>query len=65
MEVDFLIRKDKKIIPIEAKSGKTFAIKSLRNFKTKFTNIEDFKFTENYSHSRIKKYTPIIIGTYQ
>lgn len=38
MEVDFLIRKDKKIIPIEAKSGKTFAIKSLRNFKTKFTN---------------------------
>ncbi len=38
MEIDFLIRKDKKVVPIEAKSGKTFAIKSLQNFKTKFTN---------------------------
>lgn len=38
MEIDFLIRKDRKVIPIEAKSGKTFAIKSLQNFKTKFTN---------------------------
>ncbi len=38
MEIDFLIRKDRKVIPIEAKSGKTFAIKSLQAFKTKFTN---------------------------
>lgn len=38
MEIDFLIRKDRKVIPIEAKSGKAFAIKSLQNFKTKFTN---------------------------
>lgn len=38
MEIDFIIRKNRKIIPIEAKSGKTFAIKSLRNFKAKFTN---------------------------
>ena len=38
MEIDFLIRKDRKVIPIEAKSGKTFAIKSLQNFKAKFTN---------------------------
>ena len=38
MEIDFLIRKDKKVIPIEAKSGKNFAAKSLVNFKKKFTN---------------------------
>lgn len=38
MEIDFLIRKDRKVIPIEAKSGKTFAIKSLQKFKAKFTN---------------------------
>ncbi|MBQ9015706.1 MAG: hypothetical protein IJ109_06235 [Firmicutes bacterium] len=38
MEIDFLIRKDRKVIPIEAKSGKTFAIKSLEKFKKKFTN---------------------------
>lgn len=38
MEIDFLIRKERKVIPIEAKSGKTFAIKSLQNFKTKFSN---------------------------
>ena len=38
MEVDFLIRKDRKVIPIEAKSGKSFAIKSLQKFKTKFSN---------------------------
>ncbi len=37
MEIDFLIRKDKKVIPIEAKSGKDYAIKSLQNFKTKFS----------------------------
>ena len=29
---------ERKVIPIEAKSGKTFAIKSLQNFKTKFSN---------------------------
>ena len=33
-----MIRKDRKVIPIEAKSGKTFAIKSLQKFKAKFTN---------------------------
>ena len=38
IEIDFLIRKDKKIIPIEAKSGKTYTIKSLTKFKTKFSN---------------------------
>lgn len=38
MEIDFLIRKDKKIIPIEAKSGKEYTIKSLGKFKKKFTN---------------------------
>ncbi|MCR5587313.1 MAG: ATP-binding protein, partial [Lachnospiraceae bacterium] len=38
MEIDFLIRKNRKVIPIEAKSGKVKAIKSLTRFKTKFTN---------------------------
>ena len=38
MEIDFLIRKGRKVVPIEAKAGKTFAIKSLQNFKTKFSN---------------------------
>lgn len=38
MEIDFLIRVKRKVIPIEAKSGKNFAVKSLRNFKSKFTN---------------------------
>lgn len=38
MEIDFLIRKDKKVIPIEAKSGEKFAAKSLVNFKKKFTD---------------------------
>ena len=37
MEIDFLIRKDKKVIPIEAKSGKNFAVKSLQAFKSKFS----------------------------
>lgn len=37
MEIDFLIRKNRKVIPIEAKSGKSFAVKSLDNFKKKFT----------------------------
>lgn len=38
MEVDFLIRKDRKVIPIEAKSGKEYTTRSLLKFKTKFTN---------------------------
>ena len=38
MEIDFLIRKDRKVVPVEAKSGKSFAVKSLHNFKDKFTN---------------------------
>ncbi len=38
MEIDFLIRKSKKVVPVEVKSGREFAAKSLRNFKTKFSN---------------------------
>ena len=38
MEIDFLIRKAKKVVPVEVKSGREFAAKSLRNFKTKFSN---------------------------
>lgn len=38
MEIDFIIRKDRKIIPIEAKSGKDYTIKSLEKFKKKFSN---------------------------
>lgn len=38
MEIDFLIRKAKKVIPIEAKSGGGFALKSLEKFKAKFGN---------------------------
>ena len=38
MEIDFLIRKAKKVVPLEVKSGREFAAKSLRNFKTKFSN---------------------------
>ena len=38
MEIDFLIRKDKKVIPIEAKSGEKYTTKSLEKFKAKFTN---------------------------
>lgn len=38
MEVDFLIRKDRKVVPIEAKSGRSYAIRSLQNFKNKFNN---------------------------
>lgn len=37
MEIDFLIRRDKKVIPIEVKSGKNFSIKSLEKFKKKFS----------------------------
>jgi len=38
MEIDFLIRIDRKIVPIEAKSGKQYTTKSLLKFKEKFTN---------------------------
>jgi predicted AAA+ superfamily ATPase len=38
MEIDFLIRKDRKVVPIEAKSGEEKDIKSLTKFKSKFTN---------------------------
>ncbi len=38
MEIDFLIRKDKKVVPLEVKSGRELAAKSLRNFKTKFSD---------------------------
>lgn len=38
LEIDFLIRIDRKIIPIEAKSSKSYTTKSLKAFKTKFTN---------------------------
>ncbi len=37
-EIDFIIRKDRKIIPIEAKSGKEYTVKSLEKFKKKFSN---------------------------
>lgn len=36
MEVDFLIRSERKIIPIEAKSGKSYTTKSLQKFKSKY-----------------------------
>ena len=38
LEIDFLIRINKKITPIEAKSGKEYTTKSLDKFKKKFTN---------------------------
>lgn len=38
MEIDFLIRKDRKVIPIEAKSVKEYMVKSLEKFKKKFSN---------------------------
>ena len=38
MEIDFLIRIKRKIIPIEAKATKTYTAKSIRKFKEKFTN---------------------------
>ena len=37
-EVDFLIRKDRKVVPIEVKSGKDFEIKSLFRFKKRFSD---------------------------
>ena len=44
MEIDFLIRKEKKVVPVEVKSGREFAAKSLRNFKTKFSNRIGFQY---------------------
>ena len=38
IEIDFLIREGKKVIPIEVKSNKRFTIKSLTKFKNKFSN---------------------------
>ena len=38
LDIDFLIRKDKKVIPIEAKSGEKYTIKSLEKLKKKFSN---------------------------
>ncbi len=38
MEIDFLIRANRKVIPIEVKSGLSFTTKSLEKFKKKFTN---------------------------
>ena len=37
MEIDFLIRDKRKVVPIEAKSGKEKAARSLKKFKTKFS----------------------------
>lgn len=36
IEIDFLIRKDDKVIPIEVKSSNSFALYSLKKFKEKF-----------------------------
>jgi hypothetical protein len=38
MEIDFVIRRNKKIIPIEVKSGDKFTTVSLRKYKQMFTN---------------------------
>jgi len=38
MEIDFLLRKENKIIPVEIKSGTNKNIISLRKFKEKFRN---------------------------
>ena len=38
MEIDFLIRIKRKIVPIEAKATKNYTAKSIRKFKEKFTN---------------------------
>ena len=38
MEIDFLIRKDKKVIPIEVKSSSNYSIRSLEKFKEKYGN---------------------------
>lgn len=38
MEIDFLIRKGKKVIPIEVKSSSNYSIRSLEKFKEKYGN---------------------------
>ncbi|MCQ2913735.1 MAG: AAA family ATPase [Alphaproteobacteria bacterium] len=38
MEIDFIIRKNRKIIPIEVKSSRPYKINSLLKFKQKFSN---------------------------
>lgn len=38
MEIDFLIRMDRKVVPIEVKSGDKFSANSLMKFKKKFSN---------------------------
>ncbi len=38
MEIDFLIRQNRKVVPIEVKSGDRFSTKSLDKFKKKFNN---------------------------
>ena len=38
MEIDFLTIQNRKITPIEVKSGDTISIKSLKKFKETFTN---------------------------
>ena len=38
LEVDFLVRMDRKVVPIEAKSGKEYTVKSLLKFKEKFSD---------------------------
>lgn len=38
LEIDFLIRMDKKVIPIEVKSSNEYTTKSLEKFKKKFSN---------------------------
>ena len=38
LEIDFLIRLDRKVIPIEVKSSNEYTTKSLEKFKKKFSN---------------------------
>ena len=36
IEIDFLIRRDSKVIPVEVKSGDNFSLKSITKLKEKF-----------------------------
>lgn len=36
MEIDFLMRKGKKVVPLEVKSGKSLSIKSLERIKATY-----------------------------
>ena len=38
LEIDFIIRLDRKVVPIEVKSSGEYSIKSLKKFKKKFSN---------------------------